>query len=72
MKQFIDKKADAYGGGDIPEDIAGAFEHALKQKWESKARYCVLVTDSPCHGNKYHNCEDSYPKGDPQKREPEQ
>lgn len=53
------------GGGDTPEDIAGAFDHALKQEWQAKSRYCVLVADAPCHGKKYHNVDDSYPDGDP-------
>lgn len=65
VKKFI-KDLDAYGGGDEPEDIAGAFDAALKMKWESNARYCVLVCDAPCHGVKYHNIiYDKYIDGDP-------
>jgi len=30
IKNFIHNKAMALGGGDTPEDIAGAFEYALK------------------------------------------
>jgi hypothetical protein len=57
----------ARGGGDAPEDIAGAFEKALEQEWSSKTRYAVLITDAPCHGNKYHveKTRDDYPAGDP-------
>ena len=54
------------GGGDGPEDMAGAFNHALNQKWESESRYAILISDNPCHGAKYHNIRtDSYPQGDP-------
>ena len=56
-----------YGGGDIPEDIVGAFKHALNMKWESEARYAILVCDAPCHGKKYHNISyDRFPDGDPE------
>jgi len=64
VKIFI-SKTEASGGGDTPEDIAGAFKNALAMKWESKARYAVLVSDAPCHGKKYHSVDDSYPNGDP-------
>ena len=33
-KRFIDK-LQATGGGDGPEDVAGGFENALKQDWQS-------------------------------------
>ena len=65
VKEFI-TKIEAYGGGDEPEDIAGAFEKVLNMKWESNARYAVLVCDAPCHGNKYHGViYDKYSEGDP-------
>ena len=67
---FISKQT-ASGGGDEPEDIAGALEEACKFDWVAKARYAILVADAPCHGKKYHNCHDSYPDGDPKKRVPE-
>ena len=58
----------AQGGGDIPEDLCGAFELAKIKEWEGKSRFAILVTDSPCHGIKYHNYlgkgEDNYPEGD--------
>jgi len=28
-------------------------------------RFSFLITDAPCHGNKYHSCNDDYPKGCP-------
>ena len=38
----------------------------LNMKWESNARYAVLVCDAPCHGNKYHGTMyDKYSDGDP-------
>ncbi len=57
---------DCYGGGDEPEDVAGALSKALEMKWESTAKYAVLVCDAPCHGKKYHNVlYDKFEKGDP-------
>jgi hypothetical protein len=58
----------AQGGGDIPEDLCGALELGKNKKWSGNTRFAILVTDSPCHGNKYHNLsgdqEDNYPDGD--------
>ena len=57
----------AQGGGDTPEDLCGAFEFAKEKHWRGKSRFAILVTDSPCHGTKYHNLredEDNYPTGD--------
>ena len=54
------------GGGDIPEDIVGALKHALSMKWESDAKYAILVCDAPCHGKQYHNISyDRFANGDP-------
>ena len=65
VEEFI-SNIDAYGGGDEPEDIAGAFKLALEMNWQSKAKYAVLVCDAPCHGSKYHNVVyDKYKMGDP-------
>ena len=53
------------GGDDTAEDIAYAFELALKKEWTSKAKFAVLIPDSPCHGLKYHDkyIMDNYPYG---------
>ena len=60
------KKFECYGGGDQPEDIAGALNKALKMDWKSKAKYVVLVCDAPCHGSKYHDIYlDNFGDGDP-------
>ena len=52
LKSIIDE-ADAYGGGDLPEDVAFALELALEKNWKSKARFAVFVADAPGHGEKY-------------------
>ena len=51
----------AIGGGDLPEDISGGLQKALKQSWKSPAKYCILIADSPPHNKKYY---DSYTIGD--------
>ena len=56
-----------FGGGDIPEDIVGALKHALNMRWESEAKYAILVCDAPCHGKQYHNISyDRFSEGDPE------
>merc|ERR1712137_405427 len=55
----------ADGGEDVPEDVAGGLAAALGLRWRSETRTVVLVTDAPCHGQKYHDTADSYPQGDP-------
>ena len=57
------QKIKADGGDDIPEDIAGAFEMALKKEWRGDTKIVLLITDSPCHGNAFHktNIMDNYP-----------
>ena len=53
------------GGDDTAEDIAWAFERAIKKNWSSNSKVAILITDAPCHGNKYHdkNLMDNYPNG---------
>ena len=62
------KNIQTEGGDDIPEDVAGAFELALKKKWNNGTNIIFLVTDAPCHGTKYHeldqnneNLKDNFP-----------
>ena len=65
IKDFISTQR-AFGGGDLPEDVVGGLDLALKQDWKSKARYAILVADAPTHGKKYHDTfGDSYPNGCP-------
>ena len=36
-----------------------------KKDWTGKSRFALLVTDSPCHGTKYHDLgrdEDNFPE----------
>jgi Mg-chelatase subunit ChlD len=58
----------AHGGGDIPEDLLGGLELGINKDWKGKTRFSIIVTDSPCHGKKYHDLtgdnEDNYPDGD--------
>ena len=58
----------AGGGGDTPEDLCGALELGKNKSWKGKTRFAILVTDSPCHGNKYHDLSgenaDNFPDGD--------
>ena len=63
------KDIQAEGGDDIPEDVAGAFEMALNKSWNKGTNIIFLITDSPCHGTKYHDLDqnveafkDSFPK----------
>ena len=59
---------EAEGGGDTPEDLCGALALAKEKNWNGKTRFAILVTDSPCHGEKYHDLKgeqkDNYPNGD--------
>jgi hypothetical protein len=63
------KDIEVDGGDDIPEDVAGAFEMALKKHWGAGSKLAFLITDSPCHGSSYHDLDqknknyiDKYPK----------
>ena len=49
LDRFI-HQLKASGGGDVPEDVAGALRESLDRGWSGKARFCVLVTDAPGHG----------------------
>ena len=59
---------EAEGGGDTPEDLCGALALAKDKNWNGNTRFAILVTDSPCHGEKYHDLKgeqaDNYPTGD--------
>ena len=59
----------AEGGGDIPEDVSGAFEMALNKRWNKGTNIIFFITDSPCHGINYHDLDqkveyyiDQFPK----------
>lgn len=39
----------------------------LDQQWTAgSSRQVFHIFDAPCHGKKYHDCDDSYPKGSPE------
>jgi len=72
IKDFIEKNCNANGGGDLPEDVCGGLNEALKLNWISEKKLIILIADAPCHGNMFHNCDpDNYPNGDPSGLEPE-
>ena len=50
-------------GGDLPEDVAWAFERALEKNWKSNAKFIVFVADAPGHGLKYTDDDYTYPDG---------
>ena len=58
----------AYENGDIPEDLCGALEFAVKKDWKGNLRFAILLTNSPCHGRQYYDDinknYDNYPEGD--------
>ncbi|CAN0020887.1 unnamed protein product [Scytosiphon promiscuus] len=65
------KKIKAYGGNDIPEDLAGGLHLATGLDWRGDTRLCILIADAPCHGSDYHRgIVDNYPKGCPKGRQP--
>eukprot|EP01052_Picozoa_sp_SAG31_P019513 SAG31_NODE_1426_length_8393_cov_3.363275_2_plen_812_part_00 len=74
--QAVVDRQQATGGGDEPEDVAGAFQEALGLDWRADAtKLLIHIADAPCHGTKYHGeCQmgDSYPEGDPNGLEPSQ
>lgn len=55
----------ASGGGDAPEDMAGAIQKANGLKWASPTRVVFLIADFPCHGSEFHSLPDNYPGGSP-------
>ena len=61
LKDIINK-IEPDGGDDIPEDVTGAFELGLKKSWKGNKKIAFLITDSPCHGSKYHNLNKNQPE----------
>ena len=64
------KDLEVDGGGDIPEDLAGGLELALKKSWGSGQKLAIIITDAPCHGLEFHDLDqkkkkykDNYPNG---------
>jgi len=71
FKNFV-SGVQVEGGGDGPEDIAGALKRAVDFGWASPTRVILHLADCPCHGSKYHGLRDDYPDGDPNGLAPEQ
>ncbi|CAM9481056.1 unnamed protein product [Pylaiella littoralis] len=63
---------EAYGGQDVPEDVAGGLKLATGLKWRGEIRLCILIADAPPHGRVYHHrgMEDRYPNGCPRGHDP--
>ena len=63
--EIRDKIRNVYAdrGGDMPEDVAWAFERALEKNWKSNAKFIVFVADAPGHGLKYTDMDKKYPNG---------
>lgn len=72
--QTVIDRQQASGGGDLPEDVAGAFKEAIGLAWRPDAtKLLIHIADAPCHGKKYHGgaeLGDAYPAGDPNGLEP--
>jgi hypothetical protein len=51
----------ASGGGDMPEDVEGAMRLACQLPWSADVRFCMLLTDAPCHGTDFHGFHDNHP-----------
>ena len=73
LKTFISKIV-AIGGGDLPEDLTGGLEKGLSMSWREKsAKYCLIITDAPCHGAKFFYplaFDDDFRGGDPEGKNP--
>jgi uncharacterized protein YegL len=48
----------AYGGGDLVEDVVGALDRAANWNWKSRIRCLVLIGDSPGHTGELHTYKD--------------
>ena len=62
-EQIKDVEVDG-GGDDIPKDVAGAFQLALKKSWGDgdETNLAFLITNSPCHGINYHDLDQNNEK----------
>ena len=56
----------ASGGGDAPEDLAGAIQQANTLSWSHPSKVVFIIADAPCHGTGFHSgLDDNYPEGSP-------
>ena len=65
MRTMLDT-SKAAGGGDSPEDVAGALFAVTQLQWMSEYRAVIHIADAPPHGLKYHDpsMADCYLRGD--------
>jgi myosin protein heavy chain len=65
------KELKSSGGGDVCEDLTGAFQLSLAKSWKGFSKFAILATDAPCHGLEFHDpdIEDNYPQGDREHRD---
>ena len=66
LSQIIEK-GEVMGGGDIPEDVAGALHHLHELSWGLRSiKQVIHITDAPAHGLEYHEdtIADDLPDGD--------
>lgn len=67
VRKFIDGQP-ATGGGDMPENVVGAYMKVIALDWKADTRIAFHICDAPCHGRQYHNDAgvwDTKPKGHP-------
>ncbi|CEM36414.1 unnamed protein product [Vitrella brassicaformis CCMP3155] len=70
VTDFIARQKAFGGGGDGPEDVAGALKAVGDMQWQALTKAVIHVGDAPPHGLQYHDntCPghgDDYPGGDP-------
>ena len=66
VRSFLDSLR-AEGGNDIAEDVNGGFQQALYNlDWKSESKLLYHIADAPCHGRKFHQVSDDFPKGHPE------
>jgi hypothetical protein len=60
-------KLDAFGGGDVAEDVAGAYKRVTSLNWGASIQTVFHIGDAPPHGYMYHedHISDDYPDGNP-------
>lgn len=59
------RKTHAKGGGDMAEDVTGAYRKVCEFNWNADVRVLFHVCDAPNHGSEYHSrwYDDAYPEG---------
>jgi hypothetical protein len=70
---IISAEAKSPANNDVPDDVAGALDKCSEMPWRSATRVCVVLSDAPPHGSRFHSLEinDHFPDGDPSGLNPE-